>query len=94
MGPNNVEFKLNCYPAAVENYFNKAGYFKCKACGKPYLRQATMGQRFHFAAVRLLWSLDYCKLGRFINEVYFTVESRKTAIVIRNHEERERETCI
>ncbi|SMQ51753.1 unnamed protein product [Zymoseptoria tritici ST99CH_3D7] len=71
-----------------------AGYHKCKACQKSYLRAANVDKRKAFCATRLFLTLDYWKSVRFTDEVHFCVEARRAAMVIRNHEERECETCI
>ncbi|EGP82577.1 uncharacterized protein MYCGRDRAFT_51173 [Zymoseptoria tritici IPO323] len=87
-------FHLGCNERTLRNTMHAAGYHKCKACQKSYLRAANVDKRKAFCATRLFLTLDYWKSVRFTDEVHFCVEARRAAMVIRNHEERECETCI
>lgn len=88
------EFKLNCTKNTVKKHLNDAGYYKCKACQKSYLREANVRKREKFARSNLRYSKEWWRRVRFTDEVHFNKDSRAAAWVIRLQDERSHEDCI
>ena len=83
-------------PDTVKKHLNMAGYFKCKACQKSYLRQASIEARESFCSRIILYSnhLTFWRAVRFTDEVHFCLDSRNAEWVIRAHDERFCHSCM
>ena len=67
-----------------------AGYFKCKACQKSYLRATSVKARESFCSRVILLGnpLRFWRAVRFTDKVHFCLDSRSTEWVIRIRGER------
>ena len=74
----------------VKKHLNMAGYFKCKACQKSYLRETSVELRNTFCSMRFLLAnpLEHWRSVRFTDEVHFCKDSRSAEWVIRSRDER------
>ena len=80
----------------VKKHLNAAGYYKCKACQKSYLRATSVERRETFAGVRMLLPnyLEHWRAVRFTDKAHFCKDSRSAEWVIRSDSERFCHGCI
>ena len=80
----------------VKKHLNWAGYFKCKACQKSYLRATSIDARESFCSRIFLHCNDYSfwRAVRFTDEVHFCLDSRSAEWVIRADDERFCHDCM
>jgi hypothetical protein len=78
----------------VKNHMNKAGYHKCRACQKSYLRESNVKARETFAIDHVDHDVDWWKKVRFTDECHFCKDSRGCDWIIRLRSERMCEDCF
>lgn len=78
----------------VKNHMNSAGYHKCKACQRSWLREDNVTARKVYASIYKKRPQRWWRRVRFTDEVHFAVESQRAEYVIRNSEERFCQTCF
>lgn len=87
-------FGLDCHARTLANHFHAAGYYKCRACRKSYLREANVRKREEYCRQARSWSRQYWKQFRFTDESHFDVDSRSTAWIIRQTRASERSCTV
>ena len=74
--------------AAIRRALNEAGYFKCKACHKPYINEINRRKRLEFAHAHRHWGIDNWRRVIWTDESSFETGMRGQIWVTRKKDER------
>ena len=80
----------------VKRHLNNAGFYKCKACQKSYLREINVQKRYAFcdAHMKMEDQLSYWQSVKFSDEVHVFLESRSAEFILRQDNERYCDDCM